>query len=296
MDRASETTEVAMTAPHVVWELDAALGEGPVWFPTEGVLRFVDIKRGRIHCFDPSAGSGSTIDVGGKPSFLFGIDGGGILVGSEHGLYRLEKEKLGERLAIIDQPDQNRTNDATVDNKGRLWFGTMDDNERDATGQIWCYSVGDLRCIGGTAVVTNGPAVSVDSRCLYRVDSVDRTIWRHQLDGSTTGPGEVFVRISEPDGHPDGIVVDSENCLWVALWDGWAVRRYSPAGELLLQVDLPCARVTKLAFGGPDLTTAFVTTARVGLDGASLASQPLAGSLFCFTAPVAGNRTPEIRL
>ncbi len=87
----------------------------------------------------------------------------------------------------------------------------------------------------------------------------------------------------------------AKNCLWVALWDGWAVRRYAPDGTLLLQVDLPCARVTKLAFGGPDLKTAYVTTARVGLHADELEQQPLAGALFAFDAPAAGTLLPHYR-
>ena len=100
------------------------------------------------------------------------------------------------------------------------------------------------------------------------------------------------MQLEETDGHPDGIVLDSEDCLWVALWDGWGVRRYAPDGTLLLQVDLPCSRVTKIAFGGPDLRTAFVTTARIGLDDIQLAQQPLAGGLFAFEAQVAGTPSP----
>ena len=88
-------------------------------------------------------------------------------------------------------------------------------------------------------------------------------------------------------------MLDSEDCLWVALWDGWGVRRYAPDGTLILEVALPCSRVTKIAFGGPDLRTAYVTTARTGLDVAELAHQPFAGGLFAFDACVAGNPMPS---
>jgi sugar lactone lactonase YvrE len=178
-----------------------------------------------------------------------------------------------------------------------LWFGTMDEEEALGTGTIWCLDRGDLRHTCGQAVVTNGPAVSCDGRFLYHVDSPRRTIWRAPLDpAGRPGNGEAFIQLGETEGHPDGIVVDSEDCLWVALWDGWGVRRYAPDGTLLLHVSFPCARVTKLALGGPDLTTAYVTTARVGLDAAALRAQPLAGSLFAFAAPVPGRILPAVRL
>ena len=282
--------------PEPVWQLDCQLGEGPVWLADEAALRFVDIKRGHIHRFDPASGTGTTLDVGGNPSFVVPSDDGGLLVGSRHGLHRLENRALGAPVITIPQPAHNRTNDATVDPSGRLWFGTMDDGEGQPTGSVWCYDRGTLHPTSVSAVVTNGPAVSVDGSVLYHVDSGNRTIWRSRIDGPALRDTTVFIQLVKADGHPDGIVTDAEDCLWVALWDGWGVRRYAPDGTLLLHVPLPCARVTKIAFGGADFRTAYVTTARIGLDAAALAHQPLAGSLFAFAAPVAGRLLPQVRL
>ena len=271
--------------------------EGPVWLPDEQALCFVDIKRGLLHRFEPASGARDTQVVGGSPSLVVRRAGGGLLVGSGHGIFALSGDGLGEPVAIVDQPKHNRTNDGTVDAQSRLWFGTMDDDETRPTGTVWCLDRGVLHHAGGEAVVTNGPAISGDGCVLYHVDSGARTIWRHVLGPEPVlGPGEVFLRLGHGEGFPDGVVVDSEDCLWVALWDGWGVRRYAPDGRLLLHIPFPCARVTKLAFGGPDLTTAYVTTARVGLNEDALAEQPLAGSLFAFDAPVAGRVLPPVRL
>ena len=279
----------------LLWPVGALLGEGPVWGAEEAALRFADIKGGRLHRYDPATGACDTREVGGQPSFIVPLAGGGFLVGTGHELCRFDGNTLGATIATIAMPDHNRTNDATVDAAGRLWFGTMDDNEQIASGAVHCLDRGAIRTSTWTACVTNGPAISGDGRTLYHVDSGARTIWRIPLDhGSLAAAGEVFVRIDEADGFPDGVVVDSEDCLWVALWDGWAVRRYGPDGTLLCQVELPCARVTKLAFGGPGLKTAFVTTARIGLDAAALAGQPLAGGLFAFDAPAAGRLLPAV--
>lgn len=285
-----------MIRPKVVWPLDCELGEGPLWFPGEGALRFVDIKRGRLFRFDPGSGERSVAEIGGKPSFVLPAEGGGLVVGSGHGLYRSDGDRLGAPLAVLEDDAGNRTNDATVDPAGRLWFGTMDDGEQAPTGTVWCYDRGTLHRTAARAVVTNGPAVSGEGRVLYHVDSGERTIFRAPVDGAKLGESEVFVQLGAADGHPDGIVTDAEDCLWVALWDGWGVRRYAPDGTLLLTVPLPCARVTKIAFGGPDLRTAFVTTARTGLNAAERDAQPLAGSLFAFAAPVAGRAVPAVRL
>lgn len=287
-----------MTAEaHLACRLQAELGEGPVWLPAEQVLWFVDIKRGRLHRYDPARGECETLTVGGQPSFIVPAEGGKLLVGSGDCVHPLEGDKLGPALLRLDQPDHNRTNDATVDVFGRLWLGTMDDREEIPTGAVYCYDRGNLTRTGWEAVVTNGPAICGSGKWLYHVDSGQRTIWRVPFEGGVpASSGEVFVRLNEDEGYPDGVVVDSENCLWVALWDGWGMRRYGPDGTLLLHVDLPCARVTKVAFGGPDLRTAFVTTARAGLDEAALAAQPLAGSLFSFDAPAPGRALPEVKL
>ncbi|MBW8783402.1 MAG: SMP-30/gluconolactonase/LRE family protein [Novosphingobium sp.] len=283
--------------PEVVWELDALVGEGPIWLSDEQAVRFVDIKRGKLHKFVPATGARETLEVGGLPSFIVPAADGGLLVGSELAVHRLEQDRLGTEVVTLDERSGNRVNDATVDGSGRLWLGTMDNAETEPTGWIWCLYRGQLHRYWGKAVVTNGPAASIGDRWLYVTDSVARTIWRFPLGPDPVlGGGEVFVQLSEQEGHPDGIVVDSEDCLWVGLWEGWGVRRYAPDGKLLLHVPFPCARVTKVAFGGPDLKTAYVTTACIGLDQSGREQQPLAGSLFAFPPPAPGRVLPAVNL
>jgi D-xylonolactonase len=283
--------------PCLLWNVQAELGEGPAWFADEGALYFVDIKGGRVHRYDPVTGASQSFETGGRPSFVLTEASGGVLVGSGDSIHRLHEQRLGAVIASVPQPHHNRTNDATVDTQGRLWFGTMDDAERDATGKVWCLDRGSLHDLGQAAVVTNGPAVSSDCQTLFHSDSANRTVWRHRLvPGPRLVESQVFVRLKADEGYPDGLVLDSEDCLWVALWDGWGVRRYSSAGELLLHIRFPCARVTKVAFGGGDLRTALVTTARAGLSQAEIADQPLAGGLFAFEAPAAGRRLPAVKL
>ncbi|MPT48196.1 MAG: SMP-30/gluconolactonase/LRE family protein [Sphingobium sp.] len=280
-----------------VWKADCLLGEGPVWDERTSRLWFVDIKGGRLHSYYPDKEEQQTIETGGNPSFVVLTEDGRLITGSRHEIRHVDENGFGPLLALIDQPAGNRTNDATVDAMGRLWIATMDDAEQSPTGTIWCYNMGTITHAGTQAVVTNGPAVSADLQWLYHVNSGERQISRHQIghDGKCD-KGESFIQLTEEEGYPDGIILDSESCLWVALWDGWGVRRYSPEGELLLHIPLPCARVTKIAFGGPDMKTAYVTTARIGLDEQALADQPLAGALFSFRAPVAGLPLPRVRL
>ncbi len=284
--------------PRLIWPVAALLGEGPAWFTDDAALRFVDIKQGNLHCMGDETVPPQTIVLGGNPSFVVPADDGGLVIGSGNQIRRVGKDGAARALlATVPMPAHNRTNDATVDSRGRLWFGTMDDDERQPTGALWCYDQGRLHRMGGDAVVTNGPAISADGTVLYHVDSGARTIWRFIVgEGPTIVQRDVFLQLGPADGYPDGIVLDSEDCLWVALWDGWGVRRYAADGRLLQTVALPCARVTKIAFGGPGLRTAYVTTARVGLDPAAREAQPLAGGLFAFDAPVAGRTIPAVRL
>jgi D-xylonolactonase len=273
----------------LVWPCASTLGEGPVWLPDSRTLWFVDIKQGKLHCLTPHTNTRQSFHLGGAPSFVVPLDNGALLVGNQRALTRVENGIVTEIVATIEMPAHNRTNDATVDRNGILWFGTMDDGETNATGQIYRFD-GTLTEAGGGCTITNGPAACPDGRWLYHVDTLARTIWRFEIsDGAPIlRNATVFAQIDPEHGYPDGITIDSEGCLWVGLWGGWSLRRYGPDGTLLASVALPCANVTKVAFGGRDLRTGYITTARAGLSADELAAQPDAGGLFSFKAPVAG--------
>jgi sugar lactone lactonase YvrE len=172
----------------------------------------------------------------------------------------------------------------------------MDDGEAEVTGRI--YRLGaDRRCVAETAAVSisNGPAVSPDGRTLYHVDTLGGIIYAAAIgDGGTLGESRVFVTIPNSEGFPDGPAVDAEGCLWIGLYNGGAVRRYSPAGELLEAVAFPVGAITKIAFGGPDLRTVYATTANKHLDADGRAEQPHAGDLFAFAVSVPGVPGVEI--
>lgn len=281
----------------VAWEVGALLGEGPAWITADCALWFVDIKRGDLHRHDPATGENRSLAIGGSPSFVLPDDDGALLVGNGRALQRVVDGRVSETIATIAMPAHNRTNDATVDPAGRLWLGTMDDGETQATGAVYRFDDRGVTPVGGACTITNGPAISADGRWLYHVDTLGGTIWRFDIAArNTLEDGTLFATIAPEHGHPDGVTLDAEGHLWVGLWGGWALRRYAPDGTLVGEVAMPCANVTKMAFGGPDLRTAFVTTASVGLSDADRARQPLAGSLFTFAAPVAGSPLPRIAL
>jgi sugar lactone lactonase YvrE len=289
MDKSPANPALPAPVARLVWPLDAELGEGPLWFPGEHALWFVDIEGRRLHRYVPACDQRDSFDMPGRPSFVVPASDGTTLIGMELALHRVRDGVLGECLAEIGGDRHCRTNDATVGPDGRLWFGTMDLGFRAPTGQVHVYDGAAVRAVGGQCPITNGPAISPDGKTLYHVDTLARIVWAFDIGHrDTLVDGRVFARIDAGDGFPDGVCVDGEGGVWVALWGGWSVRRYSAAGDLLARVAIPCAQVTKIAFGGEDLRTAFVTTARMGLSEEELRKQPLAGGLFAFESPVAG--------
>lgn len=287
-----------MTAVRRVLATGCTLGEGPVWDAARECLWFVDIKQHRIHSFDPASGAHDSIGVPDQVGWVLPASGGKLLAGLRTGLHLVDPA-LGTCVHVAGvpgEPEGNRLNDACVDGVGRVWFGSMDDGEEAGSGRFYRAFGREVVAQGPDGVcITNGPAVSPDGRTLYFTDTLGKTIMAADLaeDGSA-GAARLFAQVSDdfPDAYPDGPVCDAQGCVWTGLWNGWGVARYSPQGKLLEKVDLPVANVTKLAFGGPGLQTAFVTTARKGLDEAALAAQPMAGDLFAFDVKVPGFAVP----
>lgn len=279
---------MALSAPECIWPLAATLGEGPVWW--DGALWFTDIKQKTVHRFDPE-GRAQSWSAPSPVGFLAPRRTGHFIAGAKSGLY--DFDPVTGAFALIrevePQTPGNRLNDAAVDARGRLWFGSMDDEEVAATGKLYRLDDDGLRVMAEGYVITNGPAFSPDGATLYHTDTLEKIIYAFDVGAAgTLGNKRVFVRIEDGAGHPDGCVVDAQGCLWTGLFGGWAARRYSPQGALLESVKFPTANVTKLAFGGDDLTTFYATTATKGLAPGDLAVQPLAGGLFRFTVDVPG--------
>lgn len=296
---------MGMSAPHdsrawprCVWDLGAELGEGPVWSPRDRALWFVDIKRRQILRYSPDPQATRSWDAPEQVSFILPLAGGGWAVGLQSGVHRFEPETGMFSMPCTPErhPRGNRLNDGYVDHKGRLWFGTMDDAERERTGNLYRLDAdGRARVQDGGYGIANGPAASPDGKLLYHTDTRERVIYAFDVgeDGCLAGKRE-FIRFTRAGVGPDGHVVDVEGCLWVALFGGWGIERYSPRGELIEHVAFPCANITKPAFGGDDLKTVYATTARLHLSPKQREVQTLAGALFSFQSKVSGLPQHEI--
>ncbi len=282
----------------ILWDLQAQLGEGALWDERDDSLWFTDIRRQAIYRYDPASGQHREWKAPEPVSFVVPAASGGFLAGLQSGLHRFSAESGEFHLLARPEPDcpGNRLNDAVVDPAGRLWFGTMDNEEQRKSGAFYCYFRGELRATGIKDIcITNGPAVSPDGKWLYWVDTKAGAIHRCGIreDGSLDSGGPL-IKIDPSEGHPDGPAVDSDGFIWIALYGGWEARRYSPDGELADRVAFPVANVTKVALGGPDLRCGFATTARQKLDADALSKQPLAGGLFEFRAPAPGFASPAV--
>ena len=273
-----------------VADVHAVLGEGPVWVARETALYWLDIKGRKIFRLD-SQGGVTEWDTPLRVGSIVPRKSGGFIGGTETGMAAIDPE--AGRFDILFNPEDdlpgNRFNDGKLDRQGRFWAGTMDDNERSDSGTL--YRIGrDLDClpIDSGYRVTNGPAFSPDGKRMYHNDSARQVTYVFDLDGDEVGERRTFLQFKEGEGFPDGMTVDADGCLWIALWDGWAVRRYSPAGEWLETVKMPVARPTSCAFGGRDLDRLYISSASIGLDQNALQMQPNAGGLFMMTPGVRG--------
>jgi sugar lactone lactonase YvrE len=276
----------------------AALGEGPRWDAATGTLLWVDIVGRAVHRYDPRSGEDERRPVRDIPSLALPRSDGGVLVGMPGGLYTQEAasgpegEPAAPPLVPIeaDRPG-NRTNDGACDPAGRLLVGTMARDEASPTAGLYRVDL-DLsvtRVLDGTTI-SNGLGWSPAGTTFYFIDSPTRRIDAFDVDPAS---GAVENRrplaaVEVEGAVPDGMNVDAEGCLWVALHGGWGLRRYSPEGELVAEVPLPMAKITSCCFGGAQLRDLYVTTRRDGLSDAELAQQPLAGALLRLDPGVAG--------
>jgi sugar lactone lactonase YvrE len=261
------------------------LAEGPIWDPDRARLVFVDIMRGHIHEFDPVTSDDRIVDVGRPVSAVALTTRGDWVAAAYGGFFRVNPDtgRVLQLAAVEADLPENRMNDGYVDRIGRFWAGTMSMVKRRRAGSLYRLDPDGTVSRHVTGVTTsNGLDWSLDGKLLYYIDTGVNRVDVFDFDdvkGEVTGR-RPFVYIATIYGKPDGLIVDAQGYVWVALWKGGALHRYAPGGLLDRVVKLPAKQVTKCAFGGADLGDLYITTARAGLDAAELEQQPLAGSLF----------------
>lgn len=275
-----------LIAAELVSDLGAELLESPFW--DERTLRvvFVDIPTGSLFSFDPIA------DAVGVRRFDQPIGAvaprrrGGFVLAARDGIAvaGAESDDLSFIADVESNVQYNLMNDAKCDPFGRLWAGTVHADERPGAGSLYRIDADHRwrRMLGGTTI-SNGLGWSPDGSTMYFIDSPTRRIDAFDYDGATGAitNRRLFAEVGDAaDVVPDGMTVDADGGVWVALWGGGEIRRFSPSGGFDAIVRVPVAQVTSCAFGGAALDELYITTAAVGLDEAARRQQPGAGGLF----------------
>ena len=279
----------------LVLDLGAEIGEGPIWDDGNATLLFVDSAIGRIYRLDPASGGLASLEIGQQIGAAIPRRRGGLVVSGRDGLLSVDADgAVALRVPIERDRGNSRMNDAKCDNHGRLWSGTIPlEHERGSCALYRVDADLTLARVEDGISVSNGIAWSPDETIMYHVDTVSRGIDMYDYDAATGNAKgrRRFVGIDRADGLPDGITVDVEGHVWVALYKGGAVRRYAPDGRWVGQITLPVSAVTSCGFGGSGMTDLYITTATHGLSDERRRDEPTAGALFRYRSEISGMRT-----
>ena len=270
----------------------ALLGECPRWDAATGRLLWVDIEAHTLHLCDPATGDNRSILLDDRVGAVAPATDGGVLVALAGRLAMVDLDDESVRTLVeIPHGDGLRMNDGVCDPAGRLWVGSMALDYAPGRGALYRYSSADgLERVLEDVTISNGIGWSLDGGTMYYIDSMAYRVDAFDFD---LGTGEIserrpFAVIERGAGIPDGLAVDDEGGIWVALWGRAAIRRYSPDGEVERVLDVPADNVTACCFGGDDGRSLYVTTASVELPAERRSAQPLAGSVFVTDAGVSG--------
>jgi len=276
---------VARTLPEAELFVDARarLGEGPVWDARSGRLIWVDIEGAALHSTHPKTGETTTQPMPSPIGIAVPRQSGGFVAALEDGFHAIESDGRTELIAAIDNRARGlRFNDGACDPAGRFLAGTMAYDFRPGAGSLYRLEP-DLSVsrLIDSVTISNGLGWSPDGGTMYYVDTPTKRIdaFDYDVASGAISRRRPFVEI-EGEGRGDGLCVDVDGAVWVALWPGWSVRRYLADGTLDAIVPLPVAEVSSCVFGGPSLDELFITTAWSTLSDEQRAAQPLAGSLF----------------
>ena len=285
--------------PELLVDARALLGEGPAWDSANQRLYWIDIFSGHLHIFDPAIRLDKIIDMGYWLGCVAPMRSGGVILGLKNGLASCDL--VNSNLTWIANPESvlpgNRFNDGKCDPFGRFLAGTMDNTEENPSGSLYSLS-SDLvvRTLITGVRISNGLTWSPDYKVMYYIDTPTSQVKAYDYDfvsGEIANP-RIAITIPSEMGWPDGMTSDVNGNLWVALWGGAAVSVWNPStGFLVEKIDIPAKNVTSCAFGGKDQNELYVTTARKGLDSATLGAYPHTGGLFRIQTNVTGMPTFE---
>lgn len=270
----------------VFCDIQAELGEGPLWDHRLPCLYWVDIAVGTVYKYSPYTGQTSSINLGQKVGCIALTADPNLLVAALKNGFHFFDFTTGIG-AVIADPEvnklDNRFNDGKVSPEGELWAGTMDEvaNTKGAAALYKLQSNHQVKTLVSNISCSNGLAWSPDKKKFYLIDTGVRTLFAFDYNNGVLSNQQICMTFKDDGGIPDGMAMDTEGKLWIAHWNGYKVVRYDPTtGEALMEIKLPVAKITSCCFGGQNLTDLYITSAKIGLTDEQLADQPLAGSTF----------------
>jgi sugar lactone lactonase YvrE len=287
--------EMNVTEVELVLDSKSELGEGALWHQRTGLLYWVNIPAGEVHIHNPADGSDRTFSVGTPVGTVVPRKSGGLALAVKEGFAALDT--VTGKLTMLCRPEPaktvNRFNDGKCDPAGRFWAGSChEDCSTPGAGTLYClFADHTVKASHAGVTVSNGIVWSLDARTMYYIDTPTRQVAAFDYDVTTGGIANRRVAIEFPTdaGWPDGMTTDSAGMLWIAHWDGGRVSRWNPnTGKLMQEIAIPARRVTSCAFGGADLATLYVTSARTGLSADEIAAHPHSGSMFAVRPGVSG--------
>lgn len=275
------------------------LGEGPLWHPQRDELFWFDITGKALYARKDGATRQWRFDR--HFSAAGWVDKTTLIIASQDALWRFDIGTGGkDRICDLDADNPvTRSNDGRADPWGGFWIGTMGINAEKYAGAIYRYYKGELRTLFTGITVSNTICFAPDQSCAYYSDTMSRRIMQVALDPATgwpTGASGVAIDLREAGLNPDGAITDVDGNLWVACWGAGIVLQITPAGTQLQRISVPVTQPSCPAFGGPDFTDLYVTSATQGLSAGTLAAQPLNGATFCIEGVAKGRPDPRVIL
>lgn len=286
-----------MPAPDLTASLEletkALLGEGAIWHPVENRLYWIDIEGKHLHIYDPETKKNQSFDVGARIGTVVPVQTGGVLIALQTGIYKMDLKSGRKDFITNPLPDSAlRFNDGKCDPSGRFWVGSLALDSRKKGASLYRLDLNkQSHTVLNNVTISNGIVWTADRKTMYYVDTPTRMVQAFDYDDNsgTITNRRVAIKIPDGMGAPDGMTIDAEGKLWIALWGGFAVGRFDPqTGELLQKISVPAPNVSSCAFGGKNLDVLYITTARAWVNPEKLIEFPLTGSLFSVKPGVKG--------
>ena len=297
-ERTSPSVPPVASPFRCVLDIKASLGECPVWSAAEQVLYWVDINAPSLNRFDPASGRNTALPMPESIGCFALRRDGGFVVALRSGFWLAQQDgTLTRKIADAPyDPSHHRFNDGRCDPQGRFLAGSMNEARDAATGALFRLDPDFTltRMLSGMTI-SNGLAFSPDGRTMYHTDTSTQIINGYDYDAASGMPSHprALARFTADVDRPDGAAVDRDGCYWTALYRGGNIRRIAPDGRVLADYAVPAMCPTMCAFGGRDLTTLYVTSARQLREPEELVRLPLSGGLFAMTVDVPGLPEPR---